>query len=237
MDGLKTKNARQRTECLDELGFLIETHGLTACQPSPQVALKEMAKHIADRDNSVRNAALNSVVQAYFLAGEKIYKLIGNLSEKDLSMLDERIKRSKVKPKKPEVTKSLAVVKTENIEIEDAEEASPPPYVPPPGPGCDTPVSTRFLCNFSITLLPLYDFQLSLEPNINLFPMIILMVLAMNSKFEHSIDNSKFILNFYFCSCLSLVLVPFATPPYMLNLFVLMFHVSFACDSAELILV
>lgn len=147
MDGLKTKNARQRTECLDELGFLIETHGLTACQPSPQVALKEMAKHISDRDNSVRNAALNSVVQAYFLAGEKIYKLIGNLNEKDLSMLDERIKRSKAKPRKLEVNKSPVVVKTENIEIEDAEEDTSP--VPPPG--CDSPVS-RFLYIFTHVL-------------------------------------------------------------------------------------
>ncbi|KAL5273334.1 msps family protein [Megaselia abdita] len=139
MDGLKTKNARQRTECLDELGFLIESHGLQVCQPSPQVALKEMARHISDRDNSVRNAALNAVVQAYFLAGEKIYKLIGNLTEKDLSMLDERIKRSKVKPKKPvEATKSPVVVKTSNIEIEDAEEETSP--IPPAE--SDSPVSS-----------------------------------------------------------------------------------------------
>ncbi|EDS30243.1 microtubule associated protein xmap215 [Culex quinquefasciatus] len=101
MDALKSKNARQRAECLDELGYLIETYGLTA-------ALKEIAKHISDRDNSVRNAALNTVVQAYFLAGEKVYKLIGQLSEKDLSMLDERIKRSK---------KTAAVKKPATIEI------------------------------------------------------------------------------------------------------------------------
>lgn len=72
------------------------------------MALKEIAKHISDRDNSVRNAALNTVVQAYFLAGEKVYKLIGQLSEKDLSMLDERIKRSK---------KTAAVKKPATIEI------------------------------------------------------------------------------------------------------------------------
>ncbi|ETN59361.1 microtubule associated protein xmap215 [Anopheles darlingi] len=95
MDALKSKNARQRAECLDELGYLIETYGLTVCQPSQPIALKEIARHISDRDNAVRNAALNAVVQAYFLAGEKIYKLVGQLSEKDLSMLDERIKRSK----------------------------------------------------------------------------------------------------------------------------------------------
>ncbi|XP_067640391.1 protein mini spindles isoform X2 [Eurosta solidaginis] len=102
MEGLKSKNARQRTECLDELGYLIENYGLTVCQPSQQLALKEIARHISDRDNSVRNAALNCVVQAYFLAGEKVYKLIGQMNEKDLSMLDERIKRAK-KTRKPAV--------------------------------------------------------------------------------------------------------------------------------------
>lgn len=95
MDGLKSKNARQRTECLDELGFLISEYGLTAITPSPPVALKEIAKQISDRDNSVRNAALNCIVQAYFLVDEKVYKLIGQISDKDLSMLDERIKRAK----------------------------------------------------------------------------------------------------------------------------------------------
>ncbi|XP_030375807.1 protein mini spindles isoform X2 [Scaptodrosophila lebanonensis] len=127
MEGLKSKNARQRTECLDELTFLIESYGLGICQPSQQVALKEIARQISDRDNSVRNAALNCIVQAYFLAGDKIYKLIGQLNEKDLSMLDERIKRAK-KTKKPSATptevsskpqSSQMVQHQDSIEIED----------------------------------------------------------------------------------------------------------------------
>uniref|UniRef100_A0A240PP00 TOG domain-containing protein n=1 Tax=Anopheles atroparvus TaxID=41427 RepID=A0A240PP00_ANOAO len=115
MDALKSKNARQRAECLDELGYLIETYGLTVCQPSQPVALKEIARHISDRDNAVRNAALNAVVQAYFLAGEKIYKLIGQLSEKDLSMLDERIKRSKRTPTVVPVAAPVTVVPSKKL--------------------------------------------------------------------------------------------------------------------------
>ncbi|XP_020296342.1 protein mini spindles isoform X2 [Pseudomyrmex gracilis] len=94
MEGLKSKNARQRTECLDQLGSLIENYGVSVCQPTPSAALKEIAKQIADRDNSVRNAALNCIVQAYFLQGERVFKLIGQISEKDKSLLDERIKRA-----------------------------------------------------------------------------------------------------------------------------------------------
>ncbi|KRF99998.1 uncharacterized protein Dwil_GK13258, isoform D [Drosophila willistoni] len=133
MEGLKSKNARQRTECLDELTYLIEEYGLSICQPSQQVAFKEIARHISDRDNSVRNAALNCIAQAYFLGGEKIYKLIGQLNEKDLSMLDERIKRAK-KTKKPapapaEIASKPTsgppqVARQDSIEIEDGEVGS-----------------------------------------------------------------------------------------------------------------
>lgn len=94
MEGLKSKNARQRTECLEQLGYLIEGYGVTVCQPNPSAALKEIARQISDRDNSVRNAALNCVVQAYFIIQDKVYKLIGQISDKDLSLLEERIKRA-----------------------------------------------------------------------------------------------------------------------------------------------
>ncbi|XP_012235678.1 protein mini spindles isoform X2 [Linepithema humile] len=110
MEGLKSKNARQRTECLDQLGSLIENYGVSVCQPTPSAALKEVAKQIADRDNSVRNAALNCIVQAYFLQGERVFKLIGQISEKDKSLLDERIKRAaKNRPAKSASSTRLSV--------------------------------------------------------------------------------------------------------------------------------
>uniref|UniRef100_A0A3B3UXP6 Cytoskeleton associated protein 5 n=1 Tax=Poecilia latipinna TaxID=48699 RepID=A0A3B3UXP6_9TELE len=80
--------------CLEELGCLIEGYGMNVCQPTPAKSLKEIAVHIGDRDTSVRNAALNTVVAVYNVCGDQVYKLIGNLSEKDMSMLEERIKRS-----------------------------------------------------------------------------------------------------------------------------------------------
>ncbi|XP_026480505.1 protein mini spindles [Ctenocephalides felis] len=101
LDGLKSKNARQRQECLDELGVLIAGYGITVCQPSPLAALKEVVKQVSDRDNAVRNAALNCVVQVYYIQQDKVYKLLSQLqlSEKDQSLLDERIKRaSKSRP-------------------------------------------------------------------------------------------------------------------------------------------
>ena len=78
MEGLKSKNARQRSECLDELAFLISTYTLSICS-SPSASLREISRQISDRDNSVRNSALNCMVEAYWLAGEKLYKMVGQV--------------------------------------------------------------------------------------------------------------------------------------------------------------
>ena len=68
------------TECLEELGCLIHVHGINVCNPSPPKALPIIASQISDRDNSVRNAALNAVVEAYNLVGESVYKFVGRVS-------------------------------------------------------------------------------------------------------------------------------------------------------------
>ncbi|KAM9545570.1 cytoskeleton-associated protein 5-like isoform 1-T2 [Salvelinus alpinus] len=98
MEGTKSKNSKQRAECLEELGCLIGFYGMSVCQPTAAKSLKEIAVHIGDRDTSVRNTALNTVVTVYNVCGEQVYKLIGHLSEKDMSMLEERIKRSAKTP-------------------------------------------------------------------------------------------------------------------------------------------
>ncbi|XP_045778443.1 protein mini spindles isoform X2 [Maniola jurtina] len=94
MEGLKSKNARQRAECLECINHLLETYGSAVMSGGVGASLRELARHIGDRDNAVRSAALNCVTSAYFLDGEKIYKMIGQISDKDLSLLEERIKRA-----------------------------------------------------------------------------------------------------------------------------------------------
>ena len=119
MVGISTKNAKQRTECLDEIGHLIGTNGTSVAGAKPSEALKEMAKQIGDRDTSVRNAALNAITEAYFQEGEKLYKMIGNLPDKDLAMLEERIKRA---------SKTRQVVSLKQPPAQPAQhQASPPP--------------------------------------------------------------------------------------------------------------
>ena len=68
------------SECLEELGCLIDNYGINVCQPSPAQALKLIATQIGTRDNSVRSAALNTVISAYLILGETVYKYIGPVS-------------------------------------------------------------------------------------------------------------------------------------------------------------
>ncbi|VDL91817.1 unnamed protein product [Schistocephalus solidus] len=94
VNGLKSKVNKARQECLEEIGCMIEQFGLNVCQPSPAASLKVLAGQISDRDSGVRTAALNSLVAAYAIVGEALWKMLGELPEKDRSMLEERIKRA-----------------------------------------------------------------------------------------------------------------------------------------------
>ncbi|VDQ04261.1 unnamed protein product [Trichobilharzia regenti] len=110
-NGIKAKTNKTRQECLDEMGSLIDRFGLNVCQPSVPVAIKLIAQQIGDRDSGVRSAALNSLLSAYAIVGEQLWKIIGDvrnnlflctlvfdifdcIPEKERSMLEERIKRS-----------------------------------------------------------------------------------------------------------------------------------------------
>ncbi|KAJ3412335.1 Microtubule-associated protein, microtubule dynamics during spindle orientation [Chytridiales sp. JEL 0842] len=91
LDALKSKNSRTRSECLEELADLIKRNGMTVCNPSK--AFPVIAAQIADSDAKVRNAALGVVTQAYVLVGDVVYKYLGKISEKDKSLLEEKVKR------------------------------------------------------------------------------------------------------------------------------------------------
>ncbi len=54
LEGIKSKNAKQRAECLDDIGMMIREYGINVLQPSPPASLKEMGKQIADRDTAAR---------------------------------------------------------------------------------------------------------------------------------------------------------------------------------------
>ncbi len=46
LDGLKSKNARQRATCLQEIGHLIERNGMSVCQIGAAKSLKILAQQV-----------------------------------------------------------------------------------------------------------------------------------------------------------------------------------------------
>lgn len=53
-----------------------------------------MATHIGDRDNTVRNAALNTIVTVYNVHGDQVFKLIGNVSVTGNMMVELQVLRT-----------------------------------------------------------------------------------------------------------------------------------------------
>jgi len=72
LDSLKSENWRTRVECIDKLISLINHHAV--CTPAE--ALPVLAQLLADRDPSVRTAALSTFLQAYTFAGEELWRYL-----------------------------------------------------------------------------------------------------------------------------------------------------------------
>ncbi|KAL5502406.1 hypothetical protein EMCRGX_G009176 [Ephydatia muelleri] len=106
------------------------------------------AAQISDRDNAVRTASLNTLVMVYDNVGDQVYKLAGQLAEKDLSLLEERIKPA---CKKAVSTCSLehSVVTTPLPEEKSAEPVKVDPLV-------QTPVHEMYIfhCNWKHKKIP-----------------------------------------------------------------------------------
>ena len=66
-------------ECLNELGDLISKFGMDICKPTQAKAMEIIAKQIGSRDNGVRSAALNAIVEAYNTVGNQVFNLIGEV--------------------------------------------------------------------------------------------------------------------------------------------------------------
>lgn len=112
-NGLPHKNARTRSECLAELGYLFSKNGLQVCTPSKTLPI--IAKQISDRDTNVRTAALLALGECYKIVGDEIWDLVGKLPDKEMSLLEERLKRTVVSrpasaiagPSSPKVVKTV----------------------------------------------------------------------------------------------------------------------------------
>ncbi|CAI4224154.1 unnamed protein product [Auanema sp. JU1783] len=96
LEALKSKNARQRTECLQYLENYIIRAGASTIKSLG--IHKLIAAQVSDRDNNVRNAAINGLVACYREEGDQMWRNVGKIADKDRALVEERIKRMGVVP-------------------------------------------------------------------------------------------------------------------------------------------
>ncbi|TFK29909.1 microtubule associated protein [Coprinopsis marcescibilis] len=89
--GLKAKVAKTRQGSLDEMSAILKKSGMGACEPTK--AMPTIAALISDKDPAVRKSVLGVLSEGYTLVGEKIWTLVGPLSAKDKTQLEERLRR------------------------------------------------------------------------------------------------------------------------------------------------
>ena len=59
--------------------MMVQENGTAVCQPSPQKAVQQISTFIGEKDSTVRNAALNTLVVFYGHMGETLYKHVGKV--------------------------------------------------------------------------------------------------------------------------------------------------------------
>ncbi|KAI0928788.1 hypothetical protein AcV7_008830 [Taiwanofungus camphoratus] len=89
--GLRSKVSKTRQGTLDELASLLKRFGKGTCEPSK--AFPVVASMISDKDAQVRRSALAALSEGYVLVGESIWSIVGHLSAKDKTQLEERLRR------------------------------------------------------------------------------------------------------------------------------------------------
>lgn len=136
--GLKSKIAKTRQLSLDEMGGVLKRSGMGACHPAKDCPV--IASMISDKDPNVRKSALSTLSEVYLFEGEKVWSLVGPLSPKDKTQLEERLRRvaGPSSPDKREPAKQEALAPPQPSQISRlansvARPASPSTSLPRPG--------------------------------------------------------------------------------------------------------
>ncbi|KAH9001055.1 ARM repeat-containing protein [Lactarius akahatsu] len=113
--GLKSKVAKTRQLSLDEMGGILKRSGMGACHPTKDCPV--IASMISDKDPTVRKSALSALSEVYLFEGEKVWSLVGPMSPKDKTQLEERLRRVAGPSSPDKSTKQEALVPLQPSQI------------------------------------------------------------------------------------------------------------------------
>lgn len=94
LQGINSKNAKSKVECIDECGSLIIDYGIDILQTKD---VKVISKQVASSDANVRTSAAEAITEVYKLVGDKIWSVLGEVPDKIRGILDQRFRTVKVK--------------------------------------------------------------------------------------------------------------------------------------------
>ncbi|XP_032094224.1 cytoskeleton-associated protein 5-like [Thamnophis elegans] len=106
LEGAQAKNTNQRIGCLKELGWMLKKYGPEVCQPNPSKILKTLLVLTGDYNNAVHTAALKVIAIARDVFGLEAFRVIGNISEKHMGLLEDSIREVGAKDVREEKMKN-----------------------------------------------------------------------------------------------------------------------------------
>ncbi|KAH9180770.1 armadillo-type protein [Lactarius sanguifluus] len=117
-------------------GLKSKRSGMGACHPAKDCPV--IASMISDKDPNVRKSALSALSEVYLFEGEKVWSLVGPMSPKDKTQLEERLRRVAGPSSPDKSTKQEALVPPQPSQISRlansvVRPASPSTSLPRPG--------------------------------------------------------------------------------------------------------
>lgn len=104
LEGIHSKNAKTRAECIEELGMIFERQGSSVC--SKQKVLPLIAEKLTDRDLNVRKATMNCLSVLHSQIGSELYAYIPEKERQ--TTIDKLEKQPLSTPRTSKTTKYLS---------------------------------------------------------------------------------------------------------------------------------
>lgn len=108
VESLRSKSAKVRVVCLEEMASLLGRNGLVVINPPKHIPL--IAGLVSDRDSAVRSAGLDVLARLVGLMGDQISKYLSELGPKEMGLLEERLKHRPTEfesePADPQISES-----------------------------------------------------------------------------------------------------------------------------------
>lgn len=93
VEGTRSKNNRSRVECVEEMGCIVQRHGVGSLKTTgKEKVLPLVAKLVGERDKALRGAALSTLAVVYTSEGDAIWKQLGTLSAPQQSLIEDRFR-------------------------------------------------------------------------------------------------------------------------------------------------